>query len=1126
MFRLDKGLGFTSKNTRKFIHSALSLILSLLLLLGSTATAQIEYNSLSAQDGGGAVSKRRTDEDVRVLEPGKPIEREMKGDELHSYEISLTEGQFIHLLVDQRGIDIVIKVFTPDGKQALEVNSRKDIPGPEAVLMITAASGDYRLELSAAEKNAPAGRYQASIVEARQATIKDSDRIAARIAAQKAFLEGEKLRGQRTAESVKKAVEKYKEALPLWRAAGDLNGEADTLYYLGRAYHELLGENQKALDCFNQALLLQRAAGDRYTEIYTLLNIGAVYDSFGEKQKALQSYNKVLLLQQATGDRYGEAYTLTNIGSIYAFIGEYEEALAYYNRALPLRRAVSDRYGEGQTLNSMGLAYYSQGEHEKALECFNLALPLYRAEGNRDGEAATLNNISLVYTALKEYQKALDNYQQVLVLAQAVGTRLGEAITLNNIGIVHALLLEHEKALECYNQALDLHKAVGNLSGEAITLYAIAVTNRDIGKFDESRAKMESALAIVESLRSKIGIRALRSSFFASKQDYYEFYIDLLMRMHKERPLEGYHALALHAVERARSRTLLEALAEAGVDIRENIDPKLRQQERSLREQLNSKVDYLQKAQSSGSASEQVKAAAEEIKKLELELHKVEAMIRETPPSNVARKYPEPLKLEQIQQQVLNADTLLLEYALGKDHSYLWAVTPESIDVYELPKRAEIERAVLLFYDLITGPQPGKRPFETDEQQRKREMRVRAATEYPKAAAELSRILLAPVTERLGKKRLVIVADGLLQYVPFEVLPILETSSVAPEVRTSRTGNRGRVRKAHSRRATPLLVEHEIVYLPSASTLAVQRQQATRREPARKTIALFTNPVFSKDDVRVKQSLAKVDAGSITNEKSDLRPGSSSQQDASNALGNKQAEQPAGEAGPKADAGNSSLKPLAKYMGGRSSLDQLPETERMGKRILALVPAGQGHLETGFDANLEKSTSPELKEYRIIQYATHGFLNPKPELSGLVLSLVDEKGRDREGFLSSSAIYNMNLSAELVVLSACQTGLALEPLDILGGEERRILSRVKDQGFTGLARGFVYAGAQRVMVGLWNVEVNATAELMERFYKELFSVKKPSAAAALRAAQVSMWKDPKWRHPYYWGAFVISGEYK
>jgi hypothetical protein len=219
-----------------------------------------------------------------------------------------------------------------------------------------------------------------------------------------------------------------------------------------------------------------------------------------------------------------------------------------------------------------------------------------------------------------------------------------------------------------YN-ALHLWQAAGGRSGEALTLYAIAVAQRDNGKFDESRARIESALSILESLRTKIGIRALRSSFFASKQDYYEFYIDLLMRMHKERPLEGYDALALHAVERARSRTLLEALAEAGVDI------------------------------------------------------------RETSPSNVARKYPEPLKLEQIQKQVLDSDTLLLEYALGKDRSYLWAVTPESIDVYELPKREEIERAVLHFYDLITGPQPGKRPFETDEEQRKREMKVRAATE-------------------------------------------------------------------------------------------------------------------------------------------------------------------------------------------------------------------------------------------------------------------------------------------------------------------------------------------------------------------------------------------------------------
>jgi CHAT domain-containing protein len=178
---------------------------------------------------------------------------------------------------------------------------------------------------------------------------------------------------------------------------------------------------------------------------------------------------------------------------------------------------------------------------------------------------------------------------------------------------------------------------------------------------------------------------------------------------------------------------------------------------------------------------------------------------------------------------------------------------------------------------------------------------------------------------------------------------------------------------------------------------------------------------------------------------------------------------------------------------------------------MAVTPKGSGLTALDFQASREKATSAELANYRIVHFATHGLLdNEHPELSGLVLSLVDEHGRRKNGFLDLEDIYNLNLPAELVVLSACETGLGKD---------------IRGEGLIGLTRGFMYAGASRVVASLWNVDDVATAELMGRFYKGM-EQDGLRPAAALRQAQIQMWKQKDWSAPYYWAAFQMQGEWK
>jgi CHAT domain-containing protein len=295
------------------------------------------------------------------------------------------------------------------------------------------------------------------------------------------------------------------------------------------------------------------------------------------------------------------------------------------------------------------------------------------------------------------------------------------------------------------------------------------------------------------------------------------------------------------------------------------------------------------------------------------------------------------------------------------------------------------------------------------------------------------------------------------------------------------------------------MVRHEIVNLPSASVLAVLRQEAMGRKLAPRAVAVLADPVFDREDVRVKNPAAnqdRVQTVQLTRGTGDDEKGAGE-----------------GETDEEIEAEplTRSVPDMNATAGGAVYLPRLQLTRREARNILDATPPGEGMQALDFKASRATMMSPALAQYRIVHLATHGLVNSKhPELSGLVLSLVDEQGRRQNGFLGLEDIYNLNLPAELVVLSACETGLG---------------QTVQGEGLIGLTRGFMYAGATRVVASLWKIDDLATAELMARFYRDM-EQQKMRPAAALRAAQISMWKQKRWRSPYYWAAFQVHGEWK
>uniref|UniRef100_A0ACD5GSI4 Tetratricopeptide repeat protein n=1 Tax=Desertifilum tharense IPPAS B-1220 TaxID=1781255 RepID=A0ACD5GSI4_9CYAN len=415
--------------------------------------------------------------------------------------------------------------------------------------------------------------------------------------------------------------------------------------------------------------------------------MGVVYSALGEYQRALDVYKQALPLWREVEDRQGEATSLNNIGVLYDSLGDFNQALESYNQALPYIKP-SKILPELPAPSIISVLFYDAlGDYQKALESYQQALALWREVGDARGEASTLNNIGYVYANSAEFQQALTTYNQALALWQQASDIGGEASTLNNMGYVYANSGDLVKAIAYYNQALPLRRAVGDRAKEALTLFRIAQVQRQQGEFEPALAQIESALTIIEDLRTKVSSQELRTSFFASKQDYYEFYIDLLMQLHQQNPDLGYDAKALQASERARARSLLEILTEANADIRSGIDPQLLAQQQQLQQQLGALEETRIQLLSSQQNSEQAAQINQKIQQLETQYATLQANIRQISPRYAALTQPQPLTLAEIQQQVLDSETVLLEYSLGQERSYLWVVTPTEISSYELPPR-------------------------------------------------------------------------------------------------------------------------------------------------------------------------------------------------------------------------------------------------------------------------------------------------------------------------------------------------------------------------------------------------------------------------------------------------------
>ncbi|HEY9404758.1 MAG TPA: CHAT domain-containing protein [Pyrinomonadaceae bacterium] len=854
-------------------------------------------------------------------------------------------------------------------------------------------------------------------------------------------------------------------------------GEAQSLTELGTTYFQQ-ADMEKAVGCGERALQVWRELQDRRGEARVLYNLGAPYMRLGRVREAADVLAKAAAIWRDMGNPTEQAAALLDLNFLAIRQGQWHRALALLNEAGTL---VTDKEAEpfisGQIATSLGEVYEAFGQLETARRYFEEALTLYRDYAH--DEAAVIDvggKAGSVLARLDDYPGALRQLEEGLQLAQASGNgfllarchedlgrvhlasglhaearqefllastgyaRIGDrrawAQAQAYLGQTHHVLGDRVSASNSYQASLEVFREFEDYTNEAAVQFGLGKLELERQNLGGAEEHLTRSIELTERLRENAAGKDLRSSFLASVHDRYVTYVEWLMQLNSTRPGEGFDVKAFEASELGRARSLLDSLRDYQRELRGTQDPALLIEEEELQKKEQTLLDRQARLQSQGAVPEETRKVEDELTQVRTRRETLEARMNGDARFNDLLR-PAPLSLGEIRRQVTDAETSLLEFSLGDRRSYLWLITQEGMTSYELPDRRTIEAAALRLAKLFDDQEKG----------------LGSNAEVEAAAAEVSRLVLTPVAGRLRTQRLIIVPDGVLQYVPFQIL-----------TDASDTGE-------------PLVARHEIVNAPSASTLVLLRRENAGRPEAPKLLAAFGAPAVLSN---------YVPAASNRHERS----GTTSLPEAGG--------QPA-----TATKAADTLDPnrIGSLFFAKQELNVLRK----------LATTDEALIYSGFDATRERLRDLDLQQYRILHFATHGLLNAEqPELSGLVLSLVDKDGRPLTGFVGLSDIYNLRAPVDLVVLSACRSAL---------GDD------VRGEGLVGLTRGFMYAGASSVVASLWKVDDEATAELMKRFYSNMLE-RDMTPAAALREAQNSIRQEPQWSSPYYWAAFTLQGEYR
>ena len=904
-----------------------------------------------------------------------------------------------------------------------------------------------------------------------------------------------------------KGAELAAQALDLARAIKDWAGQSDALSVLGLT-SMARGETDQARARYLAMLEAAQESGDPVREADAHNDLGLLEFQLANFVESEGHYSHALAIYRQENEPVRVAQELNNLGVMYSTSGDPRKALRYFEEALPIRKRLAQPGSYANTIYNAAVSYGAVGDFQQALDGYNAALPIFRRVAHRAGEAYTLEGLGEAYSWLGETSRAEELLRQALAIRRAISDRRGEVITLNVLGDVHTREHRYSQALLEYRESLSINHSAGFKREEAQTLNALAAILLRTG---ETRSSLDSSAQSLE-LSRKIGEKLAEANALHLEGTAWNRLGD------GKRAREALNqALAIRRAAGARSNEADTLLELARLDLGEGSLPKATAHVtdglnlvESMRASFGGHQSRMDVAASHRSYYElaidiamqsQDAAKAFEISERARARGLVDLL-------NEARLDPRQgadpalLQREREVRELLDAKHERLMRLLAANHSAAREAADRREIDHLMDRYEAVETEIRVKspqYAALTQPRPltlaeiqallpdsGTSLIEFWLGEKRSYVWMVSKTDC-RGFALPSRVAIESLARRAytalnarnqNREETLAQQDQRLKSARAEF------DRAAASLSSELFGPLGGLLKAHRLwivadgalayvpfAALPvpglphalLLTGHEIVGLPSASVLAAVREQAAQRHAPDRMVAVFADPVFRANDERVTGHAAAAAAGPVNRAAADS---------------------------------------------GLGDLPRLYFSRQEAEAIRSFAPPDQTWTALDFDASRAEAKKPDLGRYRVVHFATHGLLDSRhPELSGIVLSMVDRAGNPQDGFLRLDEIYNLKLNADLVVLSACQTAL---------GEE------VRSEGLIGLTRGFMYAGSPQVLASLWSVRDRAVAELMRRFYESLLR-HHLTPAAALRSAQLSMLQDARWSDPYYWAAFVLQG---
>lgn len=778
--------------------------------------------------------------------------------------------------------------------------------------------------------------------------------------------------------------------------AENLTSDGENLRYAKKAETK-----QQAVQKFAAALEIWRELDDVYESAVCFYGLGWTHYDLSNFTEAAINFSRALNVMRELDDDYGQALNHFGLGTTEYNLNEYELAAYNFRQAIEIYRKLGNARSLGIALAGLGAVENLLENDQAAFSALTESLHWREMATDKNGEARTRIQLGKLFMRQKSFAQAFDQFNTAQNLLSEITDSEATAEVLSNFGFLNLAVKNPSAARGNFQTALSLAQKSGNKIGAAIVLNGLSRANMSLGELETARLNIEAALDIIETVRQATVEFTLRTKFTATVQNYFELYISLLMKMHDNAPAKGFDHVALQIAEQARARSLLDRLERREIIRQNKISPELLEREQNLTDTLT-EIFARQRPNEKNITAEIQRISAQYLE-TEAEINRLFSL-----PETAKRL---PITTSEIQQN-LGDETVLLEYLLTDTDAFLWFVSNTQVKSFRLSTAEKIENTAREVYRCLSIPNGDEKVCQ-------------------QKTSELSKILLMPTANDLNNKRIVVVAHSVLQYIPFEMLKLPNS-------------------------ANRYLVEtNEIVSVPSASLLQFLRQP--RQTPADKILAVFADPIFSKQDGRIKSAKT----GKTATENSPTLP-------------------------------------------------RLFASRFEAERISALVAPAKLLKKMDDDANRAAVFSSNLQQYRIIHFATHTFIDDtRPELSAIALSFFDKNGKEINGWLRSNDILRLDLNADLVVLSACRSGLG---------------QQIKGEGIVSLANNFLVAGSKRLIVSLWDVNDKVTAELMIRFYRHYLNGE--SASKALQSAKIEMLRDIRWNSPFYWAAFTLQGDWQ